>query len=91
VRKTPGLHDSIRDFVRGFSVLIGPVNELFDNVFVTGEDGHAANRLALLRLVADLARPLANLDALHIPTATVSKNSGLSVSLPSMNHVEELS
>jgi glycyl-tRNA synthetase len=78
VRKTPGLHDSVRDFVRGFSVLIAPVNELFDNVFVTGEDGHAANRLALLRLVADLARPLANLDALHIPTATVSKNSGLS-------------
>lgn len=70
VRQAPGLHDSIANFVQGFGVLVTPIDELFNNVFVAGDDDRAANRLALLREIANLARPLANLDALQTPAST---------------------
>jgi len=75
-RETPWLHDSIAGFVDGFRVLVTPVNDLFDNVFVAGDDDRAANRLALLREIAELARPLANLEALQIPAAAAAEGPG---------------
>ncbi len=71
VREAPGLHRSVADFTRSFRPLVDPINDLFDNVFVAGEDAAAANRLALLGAVADLALPLANLNALQV-SATAS-------------------
>ena len=61
----PRLHESVADFVRGFSSLVRPIDELFENVYVAGDDERALNRLMVLSQVADLARPLANLNALQ--------------------------
>ena len=75
VRQTPKLHDSVADFVRGFSALVRPIDELFNYVFVAGDDTRAANRLALLREIADLARPLARLDTLQISSTAAANGS----------------
>ena len=61
----PRLHESVANFVRGFGNLVKPIDELFENVYVAGDDERALNRLMVLSQVADLARPLANLDALQ--------------------------
>jgi glycyl-tRNA synthetase len=72
VRDQSGLDDSVADFVRSFGALVEPIDDLFRNVFVSGDDPAADNRLALLGQVAGLARGLANLDSLQFQGAATA-------------------
>jgi glycyl-tRNA synthetase len=57
---------SIESFQRAFEPLVGPIDTFFDEVFVMADDERvAANRLALLRRVAELPRPVADLSELQ--------------------------
>jgi glycyl-tRNA synthetase len=59
---------SLESFVRVFKPLVEPIDRFFEQVFVMADDKRvAANRLALLRRVAELPRPVADLTELQEP------------------------